>query len=266
MEARGKAVGAPPLHYMFPQNQGLNAADAARLLSLAPDVVPRIMPDLHVGAGGAVEAAAGLFANPPVPGFNQSAINCETNAGTHDMTRALNEAADLIDFFTADPAVTDRIYARTASFCTGTSAQFDSWDQGISFFAQNMTWLQPPGYVHVMITNTWAEQTLASTLVGGGGGFSFASQRTADGSTLVFRAVSGDASQPLNVNFGAAGKAAGPNFTLWTLTGPPGGDNTPGNPTAIAPVSQQVPIAAGATSITYTLGPHTFAVMVVAVQ
>ncbi len=131
MEARAKAVGAPPFHYMFPQNGGVNARDAAAILATMPDVVPRILPDLHVGAGGAVEAAASMFNAPPVPGFNQGAINAETNAGTHDMTRALNEAADLIDWMTYDVSVTNRIYGRTSTFCTGTSNAFDSWDQGI---------------------------------------------------------------------------------------------------------------------------------------
>jgi hypothetical protein len=69
MEARSKQVGSPPLHYMFPENGGVNAADAAAILAAMPDVVPRILPDLHVGAGGAVGEARGLFANPPVHGF-----------------------------------------------------------------------------------------------------------------------------------------------------------------------------------------------------
>ena len=135
MEARSQAVNGPAIHYMFPQNSGLNAADAAKVVATLPaDIIPRIMPDLHVGAGGAVEEAKSLFANPPVPGFNQSAINCETNAATHDLERALNEAADLIDWFNVDDATASRLYGRTASFCTGSSNNFDTWDQGIAFF------------------------------------------------------------------------------------------------------------------------------------
>jgi hypothetical protein len=114
---------------MYPQNGGVDAAQAQALLSLGVDPA-RILPDLHVGAGGAAEEAAGLFANPPVAGFTQGAINAETNAGTHDMTRALNEAADLIDWFTTPQATASRLYARTASFCSGSSNNFDSWDQG----------------------------------------------------------------------------------------------------------------------------------------
>ena len=128
MEAKSKAVGSPPLYYMYPQNGGVDAAQAQALLSLGVDPA-RILPDLHVGAGGAVAEAAGLFANPPVAGFMQGAINAETNAGTHDLQRALDEAADLIAWFTADTAVTSRLYARTASFCSGTSNNFDQWDQ-----------------------------------------------------------------------------------------------------------------------------------------
>jgi len=268
MEARAQAVGAPPLHYMFPQNGGLNAKDAATILANNPSVPPRILADLHVGAGGAVESAASYFNNPPVPGFNTGAINAETNAGTHDMTRALNEAADLIDWFTYDTTVTNRLYARTASFCSGTSAQYDSWDQGIAFFIQGLPngvryWYQPPGYVHIMITNTWAETTVQATQTGGT--IPFAAQRTADGSKLVLRFVSSAQTQPLNIAFSGV-TATGPSYTLWTLTGSPSGDNTPSNTTNIAPVQQTMPISAGATSISYTLQAHTFGIMVIPVQ
>lgn len=235
----------------------MNAADAARLQAAGiPDQI--IMPDIHVGAGGGVEQAEGVFNN--LPSFKQSAINCETNAGTHDMRRALNEAADLIDFFTAPYNVTARIYARTASFCTETSAQFDNFDQGLSFFLPNMTWLQPPGYVHVMINATWAETTLASTITAGPG-LPFAAQRSADGSTLVLRAVnSNDQPSTLQISFQGV-TAAGPAYTLWTLSGPIGGDNTPSAPDAIVPVQSSIPIAAGASVVTATLAPYTFAVM-----
>ena len=242
----------------------MTAADAKRALSaLAPDVIPRIMPDLHVGAGGAVEAAANLFSSPPVPGFNQSAINCETNAGTHDLRRALNEAADLIDFFTADVAITSRIYARTASFCFGSSNNFDTWDQALAFFLPNMTWLQPPGYVHTMIKQTWAEQVLAAD---GAGAFPFAAQRTADSRTLVLRAVNPSASvQPFGVSLLGA-SVAGLSFQVLSLGGTgfsDSDDNTPAAPTFISPISATRPIPAGATNITFSLEPLSFIVALI---
>lgn len=145
MEARAAVLNAakggtvPPMRYMFPFNGGLNAEDAQRAID-AKLPIERIMPDVHVGATGAVEAAATLFANPPVPGFAQSAINCETNAGSHDLKRALDEATDLIDWFTADTAVTNRLYARTASFCSGSAAHFDAWPQGAYLLAYVLTY------------------------------------------------------------------------------------------------------------------------------
>jgi hypothetical protein len=264
MEARSKLVNSPPLYYMYPQNNGPSAEIAAALLSQAPDVVSRILPDLHVGAGGAVESAADLFAHPPVNGFNQGAINAETNAGTHDMKRALDEASDLIDWFTYDTTVTDRLYARTASFCSGSSNNFDQWDQGISFFLPNMTWFQPPGYVHVMITNTWAEKTIKSSFGIGNTTIPFAAQLTSDGKTLILRAVNSySGNQPLSISI-SNGSAKGTTYTLWLLSGMNlNDDNTPSNPTAISPISQQVPIANGATSLSMTLPKYTFAVAVI---
>jgi hypothetical protein len=67
MEARAKEIGAPDLHYMFPDNGGLKTADAAAAVARGLPI-SRIMPDIHVGAGGAVAQAAYLFAHPPVPG------------------------------------------------------------------------------------------------------------------------------------------------------------------------------------------------------
>ena len=76
------------LYSQFPDNDSVSPADARALL--AAGIPPsQIAPDLHVAANGGVEAARALFAKPPVPGFTQSAINCETNANTHDLNRGL---------------------------------------------------------------------------------------------------------------------------------------------------------------------------------
>lgn len=262
MEARSKAVGSPPLHYMFPDNGGLNAADAARAVSLGLPI-ERLMPDLHVGAGGAVGVAATLFANPPVPGFNQSAINCETNANAHDLNRALAEAADLIDFFTADTTVTDRIYARTASFCTGTASQFDSWDQGISFFLPSgyMSWLQPPGHVHAMIAQTWADTTVQATF-NSSQSFPFSAHITTNGSQVVLRAVNtAAADQPVTIGFSNL-VLSGSNATVWTLTGASSSDdNTLSFPNKVTPVQSIIGITS-TTSLSLILPAISFVVVV----
>ena len=49
-----------------------------------------------------------------------------------------------------------RMKGRMASFCSERSGHLAShWDQGISFFAADRMWLQPPGWVHKMVHDTW---------------------------------------------------------------------------------------------------------------
>ena len=250
MERRARAIGGvPPLRYIYPGvgTQGLTPADKRRARALG---IPaeRILTDLHVGAGGAVQQARELFAADPT--FRQGVANLETNAMTHDLGRALAEAADLIDFFTAETATTDRIWARTASFCSQAAAQFDRADQGLSFFSQNATWLQPPAFVHAMIAGTWAEQTLKMDSTGGTGGtgggsnVSAAAQRSKDGRRLVLR-IANAAAEPRSLEFRLSGGATvdgqAPSRTL-VLQGPrASADNTLARPRNVAPATRPGP-------------------------
>ena len=133
-----------------------------------------------------------------------------------------------------------------------------------------MTYFQPPGYVHVMNHATWADVTVQATQSAGPAALPFAAQlAAAGGKTLVLRVVNAAAgAQPVSVAL-AAGAAAGPSYTLWTLGGAAYAttdDNSPGRPTFIAPVQAQPAIAPGATTIAFTLEPHTYAIAVVTLQ
>jgi hypothetical protein len=70
-------------------------------------------------------------------------VNAETNAGIHTVTRMMMEANDLNDWFNCAAPWCSRLHFRTASFCTERSGHFDGFDQGISFFLPNMSWIQP---------------------------------------------------------------------------------------------------------------------------
>ena len=158
-KACGHTSVSPLAHiYSHYANAGPSAAAARRALELGIDST-RVIVDIHTQGTGGVEAARFLLNRPPVPGFDWRVMNLETNAGTHDQRRALDEASDLIDFFGAAPPISTRLLARTASFCSGAAAQFDTWDQGVAFFLPNATWLQPPGHVHTMFSETWAERS-----------------------------------------------------------------------------------------------------------
>ena len=53
------------------------------------------MTDLHVGAGGALPVATGLFAAHAKAGLmDDAAVNFETNAATHNAARSLDEVGD----------------------------------------------------------------------------------------------------------------------------------------------------------------------------
>jgi hypothetical protein len=163
MQERANAVGVPAkLHFVFPDSYGISTQDAARIVAAAPLLDPTMfMPDMHVAAGGGVEFAQQTLGL--LPNFPQTAVNFETNANISTHLRAVQEAADLNDWFTTDGSFSSRLLARTASFCTERSGHFDNFDQGLVFFLPNMTWMQPPAWVHVMVNQSWAPNAAALT-------------------------------------------------------------------------------------------------------
>ena len=236
MEARAKAVGqGGKLVYLFPQNKYLNATDYPKAEALGYG--DRLVPDFHVGAGGAVQQMRALIAAHNGTGTFGGA-NAETNAGTHHMQRALEEAADLNVWFNASD-VASRLWFRTASFCTERSGHFDSFDQGISFFLPNMTWLQPPGYVHKMLQASWQGNNVRAVLDADGLAGQSASAQVSEGHAkqLVVRYVNGGAT-PVAVNLSVANVGGGSwlNCATTTLSADDANDaNPPGDPERVAP-------------------------------
>ena len=112
-----------------------------------------------------------------------------------------------------------------------------------------------------MISATWAETTLKSTFASGSTPIPFAAQRTADGKTLVLRAVNqASAVQPLSVSLTGGIAASGP-ATQWTLAGKPSDDNTPSAPTNVSPVQSSLPLTPGATGVALSLPAHAFVIL-----
>lgn len=192
MEAKAVEVGVGgELYYINPANGDwftLNTTEggAAEKLKMADHLIE----DFHVAAGGAVEGSVKLFANNT--GWHEGSCNLETNAGIHTMARALTEAQDLNLFFaqfipSTSNDTTSRIKARTASFCTERSGYNEGGanDQGIAFYLPNMTWIQPPGYVHAMIHDSWLPKAVKANVSGPAAATISASAQIAeDGSQL----------------------------------------------------------------------------------
>eukprot|EP01052_Picozoa_sp_SAG31_P051325 SAG31_NODE_12135_length_965_cov_0.847575_1_plen_180_part_10 len=175
METRAKSIGRSNLfHYIWPggnynvppggncssssgcPGRDVGSADHSAQVE-ALGLGTNVLTDLHVGAGGGVQAAQQIFKQ--YPNLTFGAVNAETNAGTHTMLRAAQEAADLnvwLNCFFVDGRgeFCDRLKFRTASFCSERSGHFDAFDQGLSMFLPHMTWLQPPGHVHALWQRT----------------------------------------------------------------------------------------------------------------
>lgn len=172
MEERATKLGHRGEFFYISPNNGNWLTDPEEAVTIeALGIRDHAVMDQHVGYGcqdkgctdGAVERAGAKFeANP---GLTMGSVNFEVNAGTHQMPRALAEATDINDHLNCDPrndatAWCSRIHVRTASFCTERSGHYDAFDQGITFFLPNMTWIQPAGYTHKMIHDTWQPNML----------------------------------------------------------------------------------------------------------
>merc|ERR1712160_208664 len=157
----------------------------------------------------------------------------------------MSEANDLNAWFNCAAEWCKRLHFRTASFCTERSGHFDAFDQGISFFLPNMTWLQPPGYVHKMIADTWASKGLnvsVSTEVpatGKGPQSPSASAQLSDDGKTVYVRVAVDTATTVVLQFnGKPLSGVVKRTTISALN--KDAANSPGDPTFISPVASTV--------------------------
>lgn len=132
---------------------------------------------------------------------------------------------------------------------------------------------EPPGHVHAMIKDTWADKTLSFTHVGAPpGNLTFAAQQGERG--LVLRAVNkGQAPLSLSIAMEAGACLSGANCataaeaTVSTLSGEDlEGDNSPLDVDAIAPKSSKVALGAGGKSLSLLLPGYSFTVATVIQQ
>jgi hypothetical protein len=174
-------------------------------------------------------------------------------------------ASDLNDWFNSAFVTTDnatsRLHFRAASFCMGDATDFDAWDQGISFFLPNGTWLQPPGYVHKMIDQSW--QPLALNFSASVDSPTFSAQKSEDGKTLVLRYVNFPNDSPNKVTFAFAtsdteAAIVGGTATVWSLSSSdPGAANPPGQPSLISPSKKTIASFASGSSVEVEANSYT---------
>jgi hypothetical protein len=145
----------------------------------------------------------------------QGAIVMETNDACyvpHDMTRAVIEASQLNEHLRADMP---RLAGRAASFCFESASGFyDAFDQGLVFFSQNMTFGQPPYYVHAMVADTMQPNAVAVSPADGkllGSKLDFTAGLSINGTQLTIRALNRDNVTTRTINFVLSGHTCSPS-------------------------------------------------------
>ena len=259
MEARAKKVGVPnTLHYLFPDNNGINSTDAAPAAALG--LGSRLVVDIHTSSTGGVNGFHGMMQSNSTGAHGWGAINLETNCGDHTFKRALTEAADLNQFANEG---SPRLQGRGGSFCMERSGYQEAGanDQGIIFFLPNMTWGLPPFYARKMIADTWQPQAVAVTSDAGPSQCieghpqncegRYSAQMSADAKTLVVRYVNDGPTQTLALNL--KGFAPSATAKLWVMQNDDlAAVNTPAEPTKVVFEKSTVPTASLASLVVQT--------------
>ena len=158
-----------------------------------------------------------------------------------------------------------RLLVRTASFCSERSGHFDSFDQGLSFFLPNMTWLQPPGHVHAMVAASRLPLGLPVTVLAAASldmeSLSVSAQRSAAGDALVVRLVNSDSAArspqtDVNVTFDRMCAACNGSY----LTASPAEANPSWDPFRVSPRPLACKVVGGR-SVQLSLSPSSFSVL-----
>lgn len=254
MEARRVDLGLPSgrLVYVYPRGGG-DAGVGGPLDNKTKHEITElglgtgVAVDQHVYAAGGVYYAKKLLEDPEMGPGGWGAINLETNCGDHTFLRALTEAQDLMTFFSFRSS---RLLGRAASFCLERSGYNEGgWnDQGLVFYLPNMTWLQPPAYVHQMIASAWRSDallvdssdcgTVCGSTTGGPGGAGTscahaAAQRGVDGLITLQLLNMGTSAVDFNVTFSGHATAVAHGWQLHATHVE--GVNTPSDPLKIVP-------------------------------
>ena len=131
-----------------------------------------------------------------------------------------------------------------------------------------MTWLQPPGWVHAMITHSWQPNAVP---VQASGAVLGTAQLSDDKMSMTVQLVNPvDSSAPATVSIAISGGFAPSGaVNVFTLAEPvPAGQqpnkqagNSPSNPLYIAPVQSMLEWPAGQQFLNVTLPPFSFTVL-----
>jgi alpha-L-arabinofuranosidase len=184
-------------------------------------------------------------------------------------------SGDLNDWFnTLD--IASRIHLRAASFCMQQADLSDEigFTQGMASFMPNATFLQPPGHVHAMISDSWQPNALATTLSGPRAAEApdawgsrwnntiTVSSAISDAKDLVVVRVHSNSTTPVAVQIKLGDRADLPTANATVIAAPSlWSVNTVAAQDTVRPTPMAVKAggAVGAGSLELTMPPHSFA-------
>lgn len=126
-------------------------------------------------------------------------------------------------------------------------------------FLPNMTFLQPPGYVHQLYSSTWQPNGLGVVISKQSVNLSASAQQSDDGKTLVVRLANVGKGE-VTLSMEVRGRHILGQATQWLLASPSRDRldaNTPSEPERVSPVKSTIDASAG-----ITLPPVSVAVVV----
>lgn len=144
------------------------------------------------------------------------------------------------------------------------------FDQGIAFFLPNTTWLQPPGFVHQMITKTWQPNAYSVELSPSTSPIVASAQVSDDSLTMRIQVVN-PTFDPANftVTLNSRGFIPSSVCDLWTLSEPSEIQpidktlgNTPFQPTLISPMLTYAAWPEGSLTFTWAVPAYSFQILV----
>jgi alpha-L-arabinofuranosidase len=233
-----------------------------KILQLARKHDREVWFDVHVDTEGPRPNFGGTFSfldalEKLAEGAKHRVVIFEFNAGNHSLRRALANAA-AINLVERD----GRIPIATSANCLQPDKQNDNgWNQGLLFLDPSQVWLQPPGHVTQMYSQSYLPKLVQCQVTGGKDTLDASAKRSDDGRTLVLQVVNPTGKAILTQIHLAGFVPQKPVAQVTELSGTLDARNTASHPNAIVPQSRPWKHAFKNGNTSYTFPPYSVTVL-----
>jgi alpha-L-arabinofuranosidase len=192
-----------------------------------------------------------------VPDYDFQIAALEENGESHNVLRALAHACNHNTFTRLGPWLPAVAVANTLQ----AYAQEIVWSQGKTFFTASKVWFQPPYYVDQMLSQNWASNVVQADCFSPQNALDVVAKTTADGKVLVLQVVNLEpAAVAATIALGGF-RPRRPQAAVTQLAGDLTAENTPEEPTKIAPVRTQWEHGGNRRAMRYTFPPYSFTIL-----